>query len=199
MAPFDYPSQPHERRHGPRGYSSAESYRNWLRDEFAFRCVYCLDREQWNNYVGRFAVEHFQPVATRPDLRTEYDNLLYACNTCNLIKASGSVPDPTWALVSDSTVVHADGRIEGRTVDARRLIDKLLLDSDDNRAFRRRWLAVIRLAEQYAHELHRELLGYPAELLDLARLRPPKGNSRPEGIEQSHLARRKRDELPETY
>ncbi len=43
--PFRYPDGPHQRRHGPRGYASYESYRPWLRDEFAFRCVYCLTRE----------------------------------------------------------------------------------------------------------------------------------------------------------
>ena len=47
MSAFRYPAVPHARRHGPRGYADAESYRPWLRDEFTFRCVYCLFREQW--------------------------------------------------------------------------------------------------------------------------------------------------------
>ncbi len=36
---FVYPTLPHVRRHGPRGYADYPSYRPWLRDEFAFRCV----------------------------------------------------------------------------------------------------------------------------------------------------------------
>ena len=44
MEPFDYPVASHQRRHGPRGYSQPESYRPWLRDEFSFRCVYCLSK-----------------------------------------------------------------------------------------------------------------------------------------------------------
>lgn len=50
--PFNYPDAPHRRRHGPRGYADYASYRPWLRDEFTFRCVYCLLREQWGLVRG---------------------------------------------------------------------------------------------------------------------------------------------------
>ena len=43
--PFSYPAAVHVRRHGPQGYADYASYRPWLRDEFAFRCVYCLLRD----------------------------------------------------------------------------------------------------------------------------------------------------------
>ena len=199
MPPFDYPQEPHERRHGPRGYGRPESYRPWLRDEFSFCCVYCLDREQWQNYVGKFAVEHFLPVSSHPEQQAEYDNLVYACVSCNLTKAQGHVPDPTRALLQESVEIHEDGRIEARTKEAAKLIDKLLLNSEDCQAFRRRWISIIRLAQEHARELYWELMGYPADLPDLSRLRPPDGNSRPQGIAQSHDARRARGELPETY
>ena len=45
-SPFEYPSSPHRRRHGPLGYADYASFRPWLRDEFSFRCVYCLLRER---------------------------------------------------------------------------------------------------------------------------------------------------------
>ncbi|MCU0704218.1 MAG: hypothetical protein MUF18_09615 [Fimbriiglobus sp.] len=76
-APFTYPDRPHGRRHGPVGYADYTSYRPWLRDEFAFRCVYCLRRETWGRVFGEFAVDHFLPVKHRPDLTTVYTNLLY--------------------------------------------------------------------------------------------------------------------------
>ena len=47
MIPFMYPGQSHVRRHGPAGYADYKRYRPWLRDEFTFRCVYCLKRERW--------------------------------------------------------------------------------------------------------------------------------------------------------
>ena len=44
---FQYPRSALIRRHGPRGYADYVSYKPWLRDEFLFRCVYCLSRERW--------------------------------------------------------------------------------------------------------------------------------------------------------
>jgi hypothetical protein len=42
-------------------------------------------------------------------------------------------------------------------------------------------------------------MGFPDDLPDLRRLRPPAGNARPEGLEDSFFAKRRRGELPETY
>ena len=46
-AVFVYPVERHVRRHGPLGYSDYQSFKPWLRDEFRFRCCYCLWRETW--------------------------------------------------------------------------------------------------------------------------------------------------------
>lgn len=62
--PFDYPATSRARRHGPSGYLLYASYRDWLRDEFEFRCVYCLLREKWVS-CG-FHLDHFHPVARHP-------------------------------------------------------------------------------------------------------------------------------------
>jgi len=86
MIGFEYPTSPHARRHGPAGYKDYSSYRDWLRDEFTFRCVYCLHRELWNSRGGTFHVEHFMPASVDPDGECEYPNLLYACATCNETK-----------------------------------------------------------------------------------------------------------------
>src|SRR6266702_8310460 len=66
--PFIYPSATHVRRHGPAGYADHAGYRPWLRDEFSFRCVYCLLREQWGQMRGGHAIDHFLPgrLTSRP-------------------------------------------------------------------------------------------------------------------------------------
>jgi hypothetical protein len=51
----------------------------------------------------------------------------------------------------------------------------------------------------YEPALYRKLMTFPDDLPDLATLRPPDGNSRPDGIEQSYLVRRRGATLPETY
>jgi hypothetical protein len=198
-APFTYPAQPHVRRHGPRGYADYESYRPWLRDEFAFRCVYCLLREMWGPFRGNYALDHFLPLASRPELAREYDNLLYGCVSCNLGKGSRETPDPFACLLDSVVQVSEDGSIHASTPPARKLIEQLGLNRPRLREFRELWIRIVRLAARHDAALYQRLMGYPADLPDLSPLRPPDGNTRPEGVAGSHLARRQRGELPDTY
>jgi hypothetical protein len=197
--PFDYPDRPHARRHGPRGYADYPSYRPWLRDEFTFRCVYGLRREAWGLVRGTFAVDHFTPAAVRPDLSTEYDNLVYACATCNAAKAAHQLPDPAAVLLRDGVRVADDGTITASTPEARRLVRVLGLDDPEYTEFRLLWVGIVALAATHDPALFSRLMGYPAELPDLAALKPPEGNTRPDGVADSYLARRTRGELPATY
>jgi hypothetical protein len=197
--PFAYPEQPHARRHGPRGYADYPSYRPWLRDEFGFRCVYCLRREAWGLVRGTFDIDHFFPAAVRPDLATDYDNLVYACATCNAAKAARELPDPTAVLLRDDVRVADDGSITGDTPEARRLIRVLGLDDPEYTEFRLLWVGIVVLSARHDPALFERLMGYPADLPDLGTLKPPDGNTRPDGVTASHFARRSRGELPATY
>ena len=67
MDAFVYPAEPPRRRHGPQGYATPQGYRPWLRDEFCFRCAYCLLREQWGLVRGTFDIDYFLPVALHPE------------------------------------------------------------------------------------------------------------------------------------
>jgi hypothetical protein len=178
-APFTYPGQRHLRRHGPQGYADHESYRPWLRDEFAFRCVYCLIRENWRPFQGVYALDHFLPVTARPDLAVEYDNLLYACVSCNLGKGSLQTPDPLVSLIDPEVTVSSDGEIHGQTAEARKLIELVGLNRPRLREFRELLIRMIGLAALHDQGLFRRLLGYPDDLPNLSSLRPPQGNARP--------------------
>jgi len=71
---FTYPRRPPGRRHGPRGYRAYQSYKPWLRDEFRFRCVYCLWRERWGADGDQmFSVDHLWPRMTHPERLYDYD------------------------------------------------------------------------------------------------------------------------------
>jgi hypothetical protein len=199
IVPFEYPAGPHARRHGPQGYADYASYRPWLRDEFSFRCVYCLLREQWGRIRGTYALDHFLPVAVYPARETDYDNLLYACATCNAAKGARVVPDPLALLTPHGVHVAEDGTIHADDPEAARLIELLGLDSGPSAEFRMLWIGIVTLAARHAPELYQRLMGYPDDLPDLRRLRPPGGNSRPEGVAGSALYRRERGELPLTY
>jgi hypothetical protein len=148
---------------------------------------------------GTFAIDHFRPVAIHPEKITDYDNLVYSCATCNSAKGSRHVPDPCRVLLQDDIRVLEDGSIQGDTPASRRLIRILGLNDAEHTEFRLLWLGIIALAARHDGGLYQRLLGFPEELPDLTRLQPPEGNSRPEGVEASHFAPRKRGILPVTY
>jgi HNH endonuclease len=197
--PFVYPPVPHVRRHGPMEYADYASYRPWLRDEFSFRCVYCLLREQWGRVRGIYDIDHLLPVVNHVGRALDYDNLLYACTTCNTAKGSREVPDPLLVLTSPNVQVAEDGLLHAATREAARLIKLLGLNGNVAIEFRLLWIGIVALAEKGDPDLYRRLMGFPTDLPDLQSLQPPAGNRRPNGIAASFDAQRKRAELPEIY
>jgi hypothetical protein len=199
MSPLCYPSTRLERMHGPRGYSHYERYRSWLRDEFKFRCIYCLRREKWSPRRGAFHIDHFIPQAKDPNAILEYDNLLYSCHSCNLAKLGSSIEDPCEHLISSTVVVHPDGRIEAHSKEARRIVEKLQLDAPDYEEYRFLILDTFHRLCSDPVKLSLLLMGYPDDLPDLRRLQPPDGNFRPTGLDSSCFELKRRGLLPSHY
>ena len=199
MTPFDYPKEETARRHAPSGYPDSESYRPWIRDEFTFRCIYCLRRERWEPDLGVFEIDHLVPIGLSPELQSNYANLVYSCRTCNAAKGMLLLVDPRSALLAEHLIVESDGRISPRSDPARHLVRLLDLNDPMYVTWRMRMIRIVALARIHDPALFRDLLGYPDELPDLSRLRPPGGNTRPEGIAESYFVRHQRGELPETY
>ena len=195
---FDYPKSRSERVHGPAGYALYESFRQWLRDEFTFRCVYCLKRETWGQVTGEFELDHFQPQSFAPDISLDYFNLVYACRRCNSVKLDQSVDDPLVNFSSESAVVLSDGVIVSDQPQAKRLIHQLDLNSPKLKRWRVMWMRIVDLAKERDAKLYEHLVAFPEDLPNLGRLRPP-SNSRPDGIEVSWYAKRQRGQLPESY
>jgi hypothetical protein len=200
MIGFEYPALAHVRRHGPGGYNDYGSYRDWLRDEFRFLCVYCLHREQWYCRGGTFHIDHFVPVGVDGDRVTDYANLIYACTTCNEAKSDIlGLPDPCVVPFGECLEITLDGRVLARNKIGETLREALRLDSAQNVAHRRRWIKVLKaLQESGEVETYRELMGFPQDLPDLRTKRPPK-NDKPAGAASCYFALRERGDLPETY
>jgi hypothetical protein len=93
MTPFSFPRNRHTRRHQPPVFANYQRYKEYLRDEFRFRCVYCLSREGWMPGATFFGVEHFLPKSQFIRLNCQYQNLLYACAECNSAKGDVVLPD----------------------------------------------------------------------------------------------------------
>lgn len=199
MIGFDYPTMPHVRKHGPDGYSDYASYRDWLRDEFTFRCVYCLHREQWYNRGATFHIDHFLPVVLNPDGKCEYANLLYACATCNEAKkAIVGVPNPGEVSFGDCLRILPDGRIEALNHHGEKLKQILQLDSEENVRYRSRMMRILTVLETQDPNLYMELMGFPSNLPDLRQKHAP-NNTKPEGAANCYFVLRERGKLPTTY
>lgn len=195
---FEFPETRSERSHGPAGYSNYESFRPWLRDEFTFRCVYCLKRETWGQVTGEFELDHFEPQSLAPERTLDYFNLVYACRRCNSVKSGQPIDDPFTILSSDVVAVLPDGVLSCDSLDGDRLIRQIDLNSPALRRWRVMWMRIVGLAKKCDADLYQQLTGFPQNLPDLERLRPPI-NSRPEGIEISWYAKEQRGQLPDHY
>jgi hypothetical protein len=202
---FHYPSALPARRHGPHGYVAYTSFKPWLRDEFTFRCVYCLTRERWCPAGHEdFSVEHFIAQATDPQLRVAYDNLFYVYCACNAARRDVWLPlDPAREPLGVHWRIASDGVAEALTAEGAQFIAICRLNRPALVDFRRRLLRLVETLLSHdatqAKDVLRDLLAFPADLPDLAALRPPEGNARPEGIAESCFERRRRGELPEIY
>lgn len=205
VSPFQYSDHVHVRRHGLQGYVDPQRYKPWLRDEFQFRCVYCLCRERWcPDGEDAFSVEHYRPRSLAPDDVCRYDNLLYTCCRCNSSKRDlTDVLNPSEVLLAHHLEIIEDGTIRGLTDDGRELIGVCQLDRTNLTEFRRGIFDVLRalndLSDDAKRKVLRRYLGFPSNLPRLSTLRPPQGNSRVNGLESSFYERRNRSELPEIY
>jgi hypothetical protein len=204
-SPFAYLASASQRRHGPGGYTDYQSYKPWLRDEFQFRCVYCLCRERWSPAGDAvFSVDHLQPQAKAPALVCIYENLLFACCGCNSAKQDvDGVLDPCAEAFAEHLKVDENGTIHELTEQGAELVKICLLSRPKLTEIRRRMLQLWRflLANDGpdAKELWRSFFGYPEDLPCLSSLRPPGGNSKLDGVSNCHFERRQRGELPEIY
>jgi hypothetical protein len=197
IAVFDYPL-PAERRHGPLGYVDYTSFKPWLRDEFDFRCLYCLTRERWYP-IGHegFSVEHFVAQSIAPALRRKYENLFYVCCACNAARREIALPlDPTQEPLSAHVCITRAGVAEALTMEGAQFIDICRLNRPARVDFRRRLFNLLANAKE---DVLMDWLAYPDDLPDLSTQRPPAGNASPAGIAESYFERRRRDELPPVY
>ncbi|EDY16037.1 HNH endonuclease [Chthoniobacter flavus Ellin428] len=178
--PYVFPDGPHARRHGPKGWKDYGRYRQWLRDEFCFRCVYCLMREQWVDMRRGFQIDHFVARKIRPDLKADYDNLIYLCPSCNNLKRASRLPDPCHVALAQCLRFKGDGNVEALNADGEMIIETLELDDPRLVEFRRRKIGILRSLAADNWALFVEEMRFPTDIPDLTQENPPE-NTRPDG------------------
>ena len=207
IALFSVPRAAHVRRHGP-NYPDYTRCKPWLRDEFQFRCVYCMFRERWERGGWRrYHVDHLVPQTVDPSRVTDYENMVYSCDICNSFKSDETMPSPCDTAYGEHYEFNDDGVAVSRSGDeGNELIEILGLNSPHAVEHRRRWMEQLReffaLKDQLGEPIRTEKLqrwfGYPNDMPDLRRHKPT-SNSREAGRHQSYLLRLRRGEIPPIY
>ena len=199
--PFKFPRKPHCRVHGPQGHKAYPAYKPWLRDEFEFRCVYCLTREMWSaDGHTRFSADHVKPKSRHMNLTCDYDNLVYCCIMCNRFKSTNiDIPDPCKDSLHKHLKLLPSGKFVGLTPQGKRLVEYLRLNLPER--VNERWKHLYKFQKQDGEDPKYllSLFGYPLDLPDLSTYKPPKGNLRPDGIKTSHYVRSQQKKLPHYY
>ncbi len=197
VQPYEYPAEPHQRRHGPAGYAHYREFRPWLEDEFSFRCVYCLKRMAWSS-TDIWAIDHLISQDDAPELECEYDNLVFACQFCNGRKGPNRVPDPCQVAYGRCLRVESSGTITPLNKPGHRLVSVLRLNHPLLVQDRLKILRLLPLLAQYDTAQFERWMGFPTNLPDLRRRKAPQ-NRRPAGIADCWFAKRERKEIPAVY
>ena len=160
--------------------------------------MYRLKRETWGQVTAEFDLAHFEPQSLNLRLRLDYLNLVYACRRCNAVKRAGVVANPFRLLRAALVTTLADGSLMSGDSDTQLLIRQLDLNSPQLKSWPVMWMRIVDLAKGRDRRLYFQLVGFPEDLPNLSKRKPPQ-NARQEGLEHCWFARRKRDNLPAWY
>jgi hypothetical protein len=124
------------------------------------------DSRTLGRVTGEFDLDHFIPQVRTLDAEAAYENLLYACHTCNLRKARRDVLDPSIVFTAETVRIYPDGAMIGTTSGAERLIRVLCLNSPQMIRWRRIWIRIVDLALEHDTDHYRQVMGHPDDLVD---------------------------------
>ena len=185
--PYQYPLTPLVRKHAPSYDKDWAPYRDWLWDEFDFRCVYCLQRERWGKRRAVFAIDHIVPREAG-GAPYDYGNLAYACASCNSNKSDNAVPHPEEHAYGKCVAVNEDGCIRAQNREGKWLIRSLNLSDEENTEYRRDRIRELETLAKHHPDQFVRTMSFPDDPPDLQSRRPT-NNGKLESWKQSHLAR----------
>jgi uncharacterized protein (TIGR02646 family) len=131
---------------------TAGTYKNWkneLREEGRYQCVYCAIGEPLFGGERNFHVEHYRPKKRFSELTNVFSNLFYCCAICNSFKGSDwpnepapdfsncSYPNPSAVDYTDLLSVDGTGIVSSDAAAGKYVIERLNLNRAQLRMLRR--------------------------------------------------------------
>ena len=152
-----------------RSYADNRPFKKPLRRDFKHTCGYC---GAWERQIGgssSFHIDHFIPRSQRPDLVSDPENLVYACNSCNLKKGGRPVPsaltkngigflDPCDVDYDEHFAPTDNDTVTGLSNSANFMIDKLSLNGV-RAVHLRRERRIVKESVVLLHDLRRRIDG----------------------------------------
>lgn len=168
----------HRRQPAPQ-HNDYRHYKAYLREDFDYCCVYCTVHENEWGGPRHFHVEHFRPKSRFPDLITGYENLLYACDVCNIFKGDDwpsdepfndgvGYLDPCEHDYDEHFALVDDNQLQGVTPVAVYMIERLHLNRRQLQILRRKRVREIAIYHEYLQLIEETLAMIESSLEDEA-------------------------------
>lgn len=112
-------------------FKNYRRYKDELAKDFNHHCGYTHCCDKYFGGIKTFQIDHFKPCSFYPQLKNEYNNLVYCCSSVNRLKSNddnSNYLDPC----SEDYNIHFgrrhDGRIYGKTKEGEYMVRKLSLN-----------------------------------------------------------------------
>jgi hypothetical protein len=184
VRPYIYPDRVLIRKHAPQ-YEVYSSFRDWARDDFDFRCAYCLHRETFSYFKSCFDLDHQIPQTEDESLACNYENIVYSCHRCNSQKNKWLLTSPFDKSFGSMLSINEDGIVDFTDDEGYAIVEALGLNDPEFVMFRKKIISLAKvffmLGDKDAESLW---FGIPQNVPDLNTLRP-KANPKEGGIDIS--------------
>lgn len=138
--------------HSPRSFALLKSV---VRERYHRCCAYCGQSEDFAGGQRSFAVDNFIPKSSRPDLAYDFDNVVYACHHCNVVKGSLVLPPelhPGRTRYADHLSMDESGQLISQTQIGQRLVLTFDLNASHLVSGRRFFIQIERLIQEHSRE-----------------------------------------------
>lgn len=109
------------------------AYKNELAKDFNHRCGYTDCQDHWFGGQRTFQIDHLRPASKYPDIKSDYNNLVYCCSYVNRAKWDDDSPNYLDPCDNDYNLHferNSQGNIVGKTIQGKYMVEHMGLSLD---------------------------------------------------------------------